>query len=109
MLQPIVHYSLHFLFPGLIAYFYDPQKWKKYWLILLGTMLVDLDHLFAEHIFEAGRCSIGFHPLHSEYVVPFYILGAIFIKNRLVKLIFIGLCFHMFADGIDCLWINLDS
>lgn len=105
MLQPIVHYSLHFLVIGIIAYFYDRKNWKKGWFILLSTMLVDLDHLFADPVFEAGRCSIGFHYLHSEYIIPFYILGAIFVKQKIVRLIFIGLTFHMFTDFIDCLWM----
>ena len=105
MLQSIVHYSLHFLVIGLIAYLYDPKQWKKYWLILLATMLVDLDHLVADPIFEAGRCSIGFHPLHSEVMIAVYLLGAIFIKHRILKLIFIGLLFHMFTDSVDCIWM----
>ena len=29
------------------------------------TMMVDLDHLIADPIFDPQRC-IGFHPLHSE-------------------------------------------
>ncbi|HET7360649.1 MAG TPA: DUF6122 family protein [Salinimicrobium sp.] len=106
MLQTLVHYSFHFLVIGIIAYWYDPNHWKKGWLILLATMLVDLDHLFATPIFEAGRCSIGFHYLHSEYVIPLYILGAIFIKNKILRLICIGLVFHMFTDFIDCLWME---
>ncbi|HET8855698.1 MAG TPA: DUF6122 family protein, partial [Salinimicrobium sp.] len=72
---------------------------------LLGTMLVDLDHLFADPIFEAGRCSVGFHYLHSEYIIPFYILGALFLKNKWIRLIFIGLVFHMLTDFIDCIWM----
>ena len=105
MLQSIVHYSLHFLVIGLIAYLYDPKQWKKYWLILLATMLVDLDHLVADSIFEAGRCSIAFHPLHSEVMIAVYLLGSIFIKHRILKLIFIGLLFHMFTDSVDCIWM----
>lgn len=105
MLQSIVHYSLHFLVIGLIAFLYDPKQWKKYWLILLATMLVDLDHLVADPIFQAGRCSIGFHPLHSEVMIVIYLLGAIFIKNRILKIIFIGLLFHMFTDSVDCIWM----
>ncbi|WP_245234975.1 DUF6122 family protein, partial [Tamlana crocina] len=60
MLQTVVHYFLHFIFIGAIAYGYDSNNWKKYWLILLATMLVDLDHLLATPIFQPGRCSIGF-------------------------------------------------
>lgn len=68
-------------------------------------MLVDLDHLLATPIFSPGRCSIGFHLLHSEYVIPLYFLGAIFIKQRIIRLILIGLAFHMITDFIDCLWM----
>ena len=106
MLQQLVHYSLHFLIIGAIAYWYDRKHWKKYWLILLATMLVDLDHLVADPIFQEGRCSIGFHPLHSYYVLSLYLLGAILVKHKILKLIFIGLLFHMFTDSIDCLWMN---
>jgi hypothetical protein len=68
-------------------------------------MLVDLDHLLATPIFQAERCSIGFHILHSEYIVPLYFLGAIFIKNKIIRLVMIGLAFHMITDFIDCLWM----
>lgn len=104
MLQAFVHYSFHFLVIGLIAYLYDPKYWKKYWLILLATMLVDLDHLVADPIFEPGRCSIGFHPLHSYVMVLIYLLGSLLLKHRILKLICIGLLFHMFTDFIDCIW-----
>ena len=105
MLQTLVHYSLHFLLIGLIAYLYEPKQWKKYWLILLATMLVDLDHLVATPVFEAGRCSIGFHPLHSWVTIGVYLLGSFFIKHRVLKIIFIGLLFHMFTDSVDCIWM----
>lgn len=105
MLQTITHYFLHLIFIGAIAYWYDKNNWKKYWLILLATMLVDLDHLLATPIFHPGRCSIGFHVLHSEYVIPLYFLGAVLIKHKIIRLIMIGLAFHMVTDTIDCLWM----
>ena len=104
-MQTIVHYSLHFLVIGVIAYWYDPANWKRNWLILLSTMLVDIDHLVADPIFMPGRCSIGFHILHSEFIIPFYFIGAIFLRRGLLKLIMIGLAFHMITDFIDCLWM----
>ncbi|MDO6737856.1 DUF6122 family protein [Wenyingzhuangia sp. 2_MG-2023] len=96
----IVHYSLHFLVPGLIAYLYNSKTWKKNWLILIATMLVDLDHLLANPIFEPNRCSINFHPLHSLYAIFIYFLLLLFPKTRLIA---IGLLFHMLTDLIDCL------
>ncbi|WP_231374051.1 DUF6122 family protein [Aureivirga marina] len=102
ILQPVVHYSLHFLVPGLIAYIFFRKNWKQAWLIMILTMLVDLDHLFATPIFEPGRCSINFHPLHSYYAIAFYVLMLFFPKLRIVA---VGLLFHMFTDYQDCLWM----
>ncbi|NJB82408.1 DUF6122 family protein [Wenyingzhuangia aestuarii] len=96
----IVHYSLHFLAPGLIAYFYNPVKWKKYWLALIGTMLIDLDHLLATPIFDPNRCSVGYHPLHSFPIIYLYLFLLIPKKTRLVA---IGIIFHLLTDLTDCL------
>jgi len=68
-------------------------------------MLVDADHIFATPIFDPNRCGIGFHPLHSEFAILVYILGVAFVKHKIVRLIFIGLLFHMLTDFIDCLWL----
>lgn len=105
MLQTLTHYFLHFIFIGAIAYWYDKKNWKKNWLILLATMLVDVDHVFADPLFDPMRCGIGYHPLHSHYAIGVYILGSIFVKHRVIKLVFIGLLFHMITDFIDCLWM----
>lgn len=64
-------------------------------------MLVDLDHLLATPVFQADRCSIGFHPLHSIYAMVVYLL--MLIPNNIIRLIAIGLLFHMLTDFIDCL------
>ena len=103
ILQPITHYSLHLLFPGLIARVFFRKEWKKAWLIMLATMLVDLDHLLAYPIFDPTRCGIGFHPLHSYYAIAVYFLLFFFPKVRIIAL---GLLFHMFTDYQDCLWIR---
>ena len=100
-MQFIVHYSLHFLVPGVIAYFFFKENWKKAWLIMLLTMLVDLDHLLATPIFDAGRCSINFHPLHTYWAIGVYFIMAFIPKFRIIA---IGLLLHMFTDFQDCLW-----
>ena len=103
MLQFILHYGLHFLiFPGLvsaIAYFYFKMDWKKVFLIMLLTMLVDIDHLFANPMFDPERCSIGFHFLHSYAAISLYAILVFFRKTRIVA---IGLLLHMLTDYIDC-------
>ncbi len=102
MLQSIVHYSLHFLFPGILARLFFPQQWLRVWGVLLATMLVDADHLLADPIFDPQRCSIGFHPLHSYPAIAGYALAfALAPKARLVAG---GLLLHMLTDYQDCLW-----
>ena len=64
-------------------------------------MLVDLDHLFANPIFQLNRCSINFHPLHSYYAMLIYFILIFFRKP--LNIIGVGLLFHMFTDLIDCL------
>lgn len=101
VLQPLVHYSLHFLVPGLLAYLFFRSQWKRAWLIMVATMLVDLDHLLADPIFDPGRCSIGFHPLHSYPAIAVYFLLLLWPKARIIA---VGLLFHMLTDYQDCLW-----
>jgi len=69
---------------------------------MLATMLVDLDHLLAEPIFDPTRCSIGFHPLHSYYAIFIYSIMGFFSKTRIIA---IGLLLHMLTDYQDCFWL----
>lgn len=100
-MQTFIHYFLHFGFPLLIAYGFFRKDWKKVYLILLATMLVDLDHLLADPIFMANRCSIEFHPLHTYYAMVAY--TALLFFRKPFNIIGIGLLFHMLTDLIDCL------
>lgn len=103
LLQPIIHYGLHFIFPALIDFIFFRKKWKQAYLIFLATMLVDLDHLYSTPIFDPNRCSINFHPLQSYWAIGFYTLGLFWKKTRIIA---IGLLFYMTTDYLDCLWIN---
>jgi len=100
MLQPFVHYFLHLGFPLIIAWVWFREDWKKAYLILLATMLVDLDHLLATPIFEPNRCSIGFHPLHTGWAMLVYV-GLLFLRKPF-RIVGIGLLLHMATDLIDC-------
>lgn len=104
ILRIVIHYSLHIFFPGVLAFIFFRNEWRSAWLIMLGTMLIDLDHLFANPIFDSTRCSIGFHPLHSYYAIIIYML-MLCIPNIKVRIIALGLLFHMLTDFQDCLWI----
>ncbi len=72
-------------------------------LTLLAGMLLDIDHIFANPIFDPNRCSIGFHPLHSYVLIPVYFGLAFWKKTRLLGL---ALVIHIFADTVDCLFIG---
>ncbi len=105
-MQTIVHYSLHFIAPGIIAWFFFRQKWKLVWGLFIATMLVDLDHLLASPIFDPNRCSIGFHPLHHPIPILLYLLLTLLpYRNLYIRVIAIGLLFHMLTDLIDCIWL----
>ncbi len=73
-------------------------------MLMVATMLVDLDHSLANPMFDPSRCSIGFHPLHSYPAIGIYAL-LLLVPNRYVKIIALGLLFHMLTDWQDCLWM----
>jgi hypothetical protein len=102
-MQTFIHYFLHLGFPFFIAFIFFRKDWKKIYLIFLATMLVDLDHLLATPIFQANRCSFGFHYLHTYYAMIVYFL-MLFLKKPF-RIIGIGLLFHMLTDLIDCLFM----
>lgn len=102
-MQTLIHYFLHLIFPLVISYVFFRKSYKKIYLLLLGTMLVDLDHLLASPIFQPNRCSINFHYLHTYYAMILYALLLLFPKP--FNIIGIGLLFHMFTDLVDCLFM----
>ena len=95
----VVHYFLHLIAPVAIAFLFFRKQWQRAYLTLLATMLVDLDHLLANPIFDPNRCSIGFHPLHSYIAIGIYV---ILLFPKRTRIIAVGLLFHMFTDGLDC-------
>ena len=103
LMQAIIHYFLHLGFPLIIALLFFKKEWKKVYFILIATMLVDVDHLLATPIFQANRCSIGYHYLHSYPAIIAYV-GMLFLKKP-YHIIGIGLLLHMVTDFIDCLFM----
>ena len=93
------HLALHFIVPLLIAFLFFKENWRLSYLIMIATMLVDLDHLLASPIYDANRCSIGFHPLHQHWFIGIYLLMSFFSKTRIIA---VGLIIHMALDALDC-------
>ncbi len=68
---------------------------------MILTMVVDLDHLLSNPIYDPERCSIGTHPLHGSIPIGLYCLLCFHPKTRYIG---IGLVIHMALDFIDCRW-----
>lgn len=100
MIQSVLHYGIHLGLPLVIAVLFFKSNWKIAYIIMLCGLLIDIDHLWANPIFDSNRCSIDFHPLHSYIAIAIYIGLTIFKKTRLLGL---GLVIHIIADAIDCL------
>ncbi len=94
-----LHLLLHVIVPGAIAWLAFRARWRRVWLIMLATMLVDLDHLLADPIYAPNRCSIGFHPLHTWPAMLVY--GALLLHPGSLP-IGLGLLVHMALDALDC-------
>ena len=96
----MAHLALHFTVPLLVAFLFFKENLKLSYLAMMLTMLVDLDHLLASPIYDANRCSIGFHPLHQYWFIGIYLVMSFFSKTRLIG---VGLIIHMSLDALDCL------
>jgi hypothetical protein len=95
----LIHLILHAAVPGAVAWFFYRKQWRRAWLIMLAAMLVDLDHLLADPVYDPNRCGIGFHPLHTAPAIAGYALLAILPRTRLIG---VGLVIHMALDLSDC-------
>ncbi len=96
----ILHVILHFFVPLGVAKVVWRKKWIWPFLIMAITIVVDLDHILADPIFDPNRCSINIHPLHSWPAIVVYIACLLSPNLRIVAL---GLLIHMALDGIYCL------
>lgn len=103
MFRFLMHYGIHLLVPILIALLFFKENRTRATLILLAGIIIDVDHLIAETIFDPNRCSINFHPLHSYWAVAVYSILLLFKKTRIFG---IALLIHILADLVDCYLIT---
>ena len=97
------HLALHFAVPAVVVGLTYRNNWKIAYLLMIASMLVDIDHLLANPVYDPGRCSIGFHPLHEIWFIALYVTLCFLPKVRIVG---IGLVIHMALDAIDCQLTN---
>ena len=95
----MLHLSWHLVVPLVVVGLFFKKDWKMAYFIMLSTMLVDLDHLLANPIYDPNRCSIGFHPLHQPWFIAFYFILSFYPKTRFIG---VGFVIHMVLDAIDC-------
>ena len=95
----VVHLIIHVAAPGIVAALAFRPRWKVAWGWMLVMMVVDIDHLLADPIYDPERCSIGFHPLHSWPAIGVYALSLYLPVSRVFAA---GLLVHMGVDGLDC-------
>lgn len=100
MLRPGVHLVLHLAAPAALARLAWPRRWVQAWLIMLCGMLIDLDHLLADTLYDPLRCSLTAHPLHGPLPAALYLALAVAPRTRLLGA---GLLLHLALDGADCL------
>jgi hypothetical protein len=100
MFRFFIHYGIHFLVPIAIGFYFFKGNRLKATLILLAGILIDVDHLLADPLFDPNRCSIPFHPLHGYWAIAVYILLLFPKKTRIIG---IALLVHILADTADCL------
>jgi hypothetical protein len=113
----MVHIALHVMVPLLAALAFYRSRWRRATVIMIATMIVDVDHVLATPIYDPNRCSIGVHPLHTTPAIVIY--AALFVlplimgretdtkevrrSVSMLHLVGLGLLIHMALDGIDCL------
>ncbi len=98
-LRASLHLLLHVAVPALLAFsFYRDRFWRAF-LTMQLAWLIDLDHLLADPVYAPGRCSIGFHPLHTAPAIGVYGLLMLPARTRVLGL---GLLVHIALDAIDC-------
>ncbi len=95
----MIHLVLHVLVPLFVAVVFFRRDWQRAFLLMMLTMLVDLDHLLADPIYDLSLIHVGFHLLHGFLPIACYFLLCFFKPTRYVGL---GLCIHMLLDSIDC-------
>ncbi|WP_221627127.1 DUF6122 family protein [Pontibacter sp. Tf4] len=100
MISFVWHLVLHLLVPILVAWLFFRTNFRRASLIMFSAILIDLDHLLADPIVDPTRCSVGFHLLHSYWLIPVYVLLCFWPKSRLLGL---GLVIHIVLDWLECL------
>lgn len=97
----MIHILLHVIVPFTTARLAGTEGWRSRFLWMLAGMVIDLDHLLADPIYDPDRCSIGFHPLHGWVAAAIY-LALIAIPRWWTRAFGLGALWHLAVDYGDC-------
>ena len=91
------HIPFHFILPYIIFRF----RGDRIEFVLLEVANgIDLDHLFAEVVFDPMRCSLTTHLLHSWEAAVFYLILCFVARVRALGY---GALLHLLVDAPNCL------
>ena len=102
LIQTVLHYAAHWIAPALFARLTQGRDWLRHSAVMLSANLIDLDHLLADPVFDPGRCSIGFHPLHGAIAAGVY-LCMLVVPRWWMRAFGLGALWHLAVDYGDCL------
>ncbi len=102
ILRNSIHYAGHLLMPFVLGKVFWKENFLKYGFMMAGTLIIDLDHLLADPILDPGRCSIGYHPLHTFWAGLVYV-GLLVVPARQLRVVAVGCLWHLCTDALDCL------
>lgn len=108
IIQPVLHYSGHWLAPFLIAFVVWRSDWVRAGFVIAAANLIDLDHLLATPIFDPQRCSIGFHLLHGWEAAILY-CAMLLIPRWWIRAFAIGALWHLAVDFGDCQAMSMQA
>ena len=96
-----VHYGAHLGVPFAWGWLFwrGDLRWRAA-LVMLATLLIDLDHLLADPIFDPTRCSVGFHPLHGAWAAGAYV-ALLAVPRWWTRATGLGCLSHLATDALD--------
>ena len=95
----LLHMFFHVAVPVGVAALFFRKDFRHASLLMLAGIFIDVDHLAANPILDPTRCSVGYHLLHSFWLIPVYVTLALYPKTRLIGL---GLVIHIVLDTAEC-------
>lgn len=96
----LLHMFVHVAVPVGVAALFFRRDFRHAALVMLAGILIDIDHLAASPIVDPSRCSVGYHLLHSFWLIPVYVTLALYPRTRLIGL---GLVIHIVLDTAECI------